>query len=107
MIINLDFVFVHESDSATLLSGNITLNSCPISSQELFEWFDKTIFNAQQISAWATDVLTIIESNKLTDTTNKNTDNKITDTANTMSRQMTITRVSKGADKSVLSLLLK
>ena len=34
MIINLDFVIAHESDLTTLLSGIITLNGCPISSQE-------------------------------------------------------------------------
>ena len=34
MIINLDFIIAHESDLTTLLSGIITLNGCPISSQE-------------------------------------------------------------------------
>ena len=65
MIIYLDFVFAHENDSTLLLSGKITLNNFPISSQELLEYFDETIFNAQRISAWVTEILTIIESNEL------------------------------------------
>ena len=56
IIIYLDFVFGHENDSATLLSGNITLKTCPLSSQELLEYFDQTTFNAQQIYALVTEL---------------------------------------------------